>query len=135
MLKVSDIMVPNPIRIKGSATVYEGIKLMEKHNVASLIIVDETDRVIGVITAKDIIIKVIAKGIDIKSVKIADIVSKPVTVVDANTPLKDVIMLMIGTGHGHIPVVNKSGRVIGIVTIDDVLKFVPELLEIIEIRK
>lgn len=135
MLKASDIMVPNPIRVKGDTTIYEGIKLMERHNIASLIVVDETDRVLGVITAKDIVIKAIAKGIDIKSTKIIEIVSKPVTVVDIETPLKDVIMLMIGTGHGHIPVINKSGRVVGIVTIDDVLKFVPELLEIIEMKR
>lgn len=135
MLKASDIMVPNPIRIKGDATIYEGVKLMEKHNIASLIIVDETDRVLGVITAKDVVIKAVAKNLDIKTTKIIEIVSRPVTVIEPEASLKDVIALMIGTGHGHIPVVNKSGRVLGIVTIDDILKFVPELLEIAEIRK
>lgn len=128
-------MVPNPVKIRGDVTIYEGIKLMEKHNIASLIVVDETDRVLGIVTAKDIVIKVIAKNINMKTTKIIEIVSRPVTVVELDTPLKDIIMLMIGTGHGHIPVVNRSGRVVGIVTIDDVLKFVPELLEIVELRR
>uniref|UniRef100_A0A7C2ZUU0 CBS domain-containing protein n=1 Tax=Ignisphaera aggregans TaxID=334771 RepID=A0A7C2ZUU0_9CREN len=135
MLRASDIMVPNPVRVKGDITIYDGIKLMEKHNIASLVVVDETDRVLGVVTAKDIVIKAIAKDADLKNTKIIEIVSRPVTVVEPETSLKDVITLMIGTGHGHIPVVAKSGRVIGIVTIDDVLKFVPELLEIAEIKK
>ena len=135
MLAASDIMVPNPITIKGDATVYEGIKLMERYDIASLIVVDETERVLGIITAKDVVLKVIAKNLDIRSTKIIDIVSRPVTVVEPDTPLKDIVMLMIGTGHGHIPVVNKSGRVLGIVTIDDVLKFIPELLELAEIKK
>ncbi|MEM1644844.1 MAG: CBS domain-containing protein [Ignisphaera sp.] len=135
MLKASDIMVPNPVRVRSNATIYEGLKLMEQHNIASLIVVDEMDRVLGVITAKDVVIKAVAKNLDLKTTKIIDIVSKPVTVVEPETTLKDVIALMIGTGHGHIPVVNKSGRVIGIVTIDDVLKFVPELLELAEIKK
>jgi CBS domain-containing protein len=55
--------------------------------------------------------------------------------VESDTPLKDVVNLMIGTGHGHVPVVNKAGKVLGIITIDDVLKYVPELLEYVEIRK
>ncbi|MCC6015729.1 MAG: CBS domain-containing protein [Desulfurococcaceae archaeon] len=135
MLKASDVMVPNPIKVRGDTTVYESIKVMERYNIASLIVVDELDRVLGVVTAKDIVIKAVAKNLDLKLTKIIDIVSRPVTVVEPETSLKDVIMLMIGTGHGHIPVVNKAGRVIGIVTIDDVLKFIPELLELAEIKK
>jgi CBS domain-containing protein len=135
VLKASDVMVPNPIKVRGDTTVYESIKVMERYNIASLIVVDELDRVLGVVTAKDIVIKAVAKNLDLKLTKIIDIVSRPVTVVEPETSLKDVIMLMIGTGHGHIPVINKAGRVIGIVTIDDVLKFIPELLELAEIKK
>jgi len=135
VLKASDVMVPNPIKVYSEATIYESIKIMERYNIASLIVVDSMDRVLGVVTTKDIVIKAIAKNLDIKVTKIIDIVSKPVTVVEPETSLKDVIALMIGTGHGHIPVVNKAGRAIGIVTIDDVLKFIPELLELAEIKK
>jgi|UniRef100_A0A7J2U100 CBS domain-containing protein len=135
MLKVSDIMVPNPICIATNATVYEAIKMMEKHNIASLIVVDENGIVFGVITAKDIVIKVLAKGLDPNNVKVTEILSRPVTAVEPNVLLKDVINLMIGTGHGHIPVINKTGKVLGIVTIDDVLKYVPELLEYMEIHR
>ncbi|MDK6028248.1 CBS domain-containing protein [Ignisphaera sp. 4213-co] len=134
MLRASDVMVPNPICVRINATVYDAIKTMEKYNIASVIVVDENDIVFGVVTAKDIVIKTIAKGLDPKLVNITQILSKPVTVVDPDTPLKDVINLMIGTGHGHIPVVNKIGKVIGIVTIDDVLKYVPELLEYVEMK-
>ncbi len=135
MLKAFDVMVPNPVQVKASITVFEAIKIMEKYNIASLIVIDENDVVLGVVTAKDLVLRVFAKGLDPKNVKIMDIVSRPVTVVEPDTLLKDVINLMIGTGHGHIPVINKSGRAIGIVTIDDILKFVPELLEIIEMRR
>jgi CBS domain-containing protein len=135
MLKASDVMVTNPICVTTKVTVYEAVKVMEKHNIASLIVVDENGIVYGVVTAKDIVIRVLAKGLDPKSVKISEILSRPVTVVESDTPLKDVVNLMIGTGHGHIPVVNKAGKVLGIITIDDVLKYVPELLEYVEIRK
>jgi len=135
MLKASDVMVTNPVCVTTKVTVYEAVKIMEKHNIASLIVVDENGIVYGVVTAKDIVIRVLAKGLDPKSVKISEILSRPVTVVESDTPLKDVVNLMIGTGHGHIPVVNKAGKVLGIITIDDVLKYVPELLEYVEIRK
>jgi CBS domain-containing protein len=135
MLKAFDVMVPNPVQVKASTTVFDAIKIMEKYNIASLIVVDENDVVLGVVTAKDLVLRVFAKGLDPKNIKIMDIVSRPVTVVEPDTLLKDVINLMIGTGHGHIPVINKSGRAVGIVTIDDILKFVPELLEIIEMRR
>ncbi|MCC6045572.1 MAG: CBS domain-containing protein [Ignisphaera sp.] len=135
MLKASDVMVTNPICVTTKVTVYEAVKVMEKHNIASLIVVDENGIVYGVVTAKDIVIRVLAKGLDPKSMKISEILSRPVTVVESDTPLKDVVNLMIGTGHGHVPVVNKAGKVLGIITIDDVLKYVPELLEYVEIRK
>lgn len=135
MLRAFDVMVPNPIQVKASITVFDAIKTMEKHNIASLIVTDENEIVLGVVTAKDLIIRVFAKGLDPKATRIMDIVSRPVTVVEPDTLLKDVINLMIGTGHGHIPVINRSGKAVGIVTIDDILRFVPELLEIAEMRK
>jgi len=135
VLRASDVMVSNPVCITLNVSVYEAIKTMEKHNIASLIVIDENGIVYGVVTAKDIVIRVLAKGLDPKSVSIKDVLSRPVTVVEPDAPLKDVINLMIGTGHGHIPVVNKVGRVLGIVTIDDVLKYVPELLEYAELGK
>ena len=135
MITAREIMIPNPVTISHRATVYEGVKLMERHNIASLIVVEDDGRVLGVVTAKDIVLRVVAKGLDLNSVKMGDIVSRPVTVVEADTPLKTVVNMMIGTGHGHIPVVDESGRPIGIVTVDDVLKFLPELLEHEELVK
>ncbi len=133
MLRARDIMVPNPVTISCSATVYEGIKLMANKNIASLIVVDDSGRVLGIVTAKDIVIKVLAKNLDPRAVTMSDIISTPVTIVEPETPLKTIVNMMVGTGHGHIPVVDKSGKPIGIVTVDDVLKLLPELLESIEI--
>ncbi len=135
LLTAQDIMVPNPITINYRASVYEGIKLMEKHNIASLIVVDDTGRVLGILTAKDIVLRVIAKGLDMHTTRVGDIVSRPVSVVEPTAPLKSVVNLMIGTGHGHIPVIDENGKPIGIVTVDDVLKMVPELLEYAELAK
>ncbi len=133
MLSARDLMIPNPVQVKHDATVYEAAKLMESRNIASLIVVDDDGRVLGIVTAKDIVLRVIAKGLDPRMVRMRDIVSAPVTVVEPDTPLKTVVNMMIGTGHGHIPVVDSSGRAIGIVTVDDVLKIVPELLELKDI--
>ncbi len=135
MLKARDLMIPNPVQIKHDATVYEAAKLMESKNIASLIVVDDDGRVLGIVTAKDIVLRVVAKGLDPREVRMRDIVSSPVTVVEPDAPLKTVVNMMIGTGHGHIPVVDSSGRAIGIVTVDDVLKIVPELLELKEIAR
>ncbi|HDI02158.1 MAG TPA: CBS domain-containing protein [Ignisphaera sp.] len=135
MLTARDIMIPNPIQVRYDLSVYEGAKIMKQYNIASLIVVDAEGRVLGMITAKDIVLRVVAKGLDPKEVKLVDILSKPVTVVDPETPLKSVVNMMIGTGHGHIPVVDKSGRAMGIVTVDDVLKILPELLEHEEIMR
>ena len=135
MLTARDLMVVNPVQIKYDATIYEAAKLMESKNIASLIVVDEEGRVLGIVTAKDIVVRVIAKGLDPRNVRIGDIVSSPVTVVEPEAPLKTVVNMMIGTGHGHIPVVDSGGRAIGIVTVDDVLRIVPELLELRDLMR
>jgi len=135
MLKARDVMVPNPVTVKYDATVMEAVRVMKEKNVASLIVVDDEGRVLGVVTAKDIVLRVLANKLDPESVIMAEVVSKPVTVVEPDAPLKYVINMMIGTGHGHIPVIDSAGRPIGIVTVDDVLKFVPELLESMELKR
>jgi len=126
-------MVPNPITIEPEATIVEAARLMAARDVSSLVVVDHERRVIGIITARDIVDKVVARGLDPQSVRVSDIMAKPVTIVEPNTPIRDVVILMSSTGHRHIPVVGEGGILLGIVSEYDVLKLVPDLLEAVEV--
>ena len=135
MMTVDAIMIRNPVKVKVTSSIREAIKIMEQHGVASLIVVDENDRVWGVVTAKDILLRAVAKGLDLDKTSITSIMSYPVTVIERHRDIKEVVKLMIGTGHGHIPVVDDSGKVVGIVTVDDVLKIALDFIEMAEYRR
>ena len=134
-LTASDIMVPNPVTIEPSASVEEAAKIMAARDVSSLVVIDRERRVVGIVTARDIVDKVVARGLNPSELKVSDIMAKPVTIVEPNTPIKDVVLLMSSTGHRHIPVVGEGGILMGIVSEFDILKLVPDLLESVEVGR
>jgi CBS domain-containing protein len=119
-----------------SMSIAEAAQLMRRHHVGDLVVVDEADgrRVpVGVVTDRDIAIEIVAKSLDFNDFKVADIMSPQLVTVREDDGVFETVRRMRAKGIRRIPVVNREGGLVGIVSADDMLDLLAE--EITELAK
>ena len=105
-------------------TILEAANLMRRHHVGDIIIVDEdADRrwPIGIVTDRDIVVEVVAAGLDPRLVKLADLMLEPLTILEQHVSVAQTVSTMAQKGVRRVPVVDAQGALVGIVTLDDLL--------------
>lgn len=127
-LPVKEIMSRKPVVVKHNSLVSRAAKLMKKNNVGSLIVIDKKNPV-GIVTERDILLKVIAKDISPRDIKVKDIMSSPVVSINPNTDINDAAKKMAKLRIRRLLVVEKN-KLAGLITESDILKIAPDLLEV-----
>jgi CBS domain-containing protein len=110
-------------------TAREAAELMRAHHVGDIVVVEEKRgqrRPIGLITDRDLVIEVIAEGIDPASVTVAELMTRDLETIEDGTDFWDVLSQMRACGVRRIPIVNKKGGLEGIFTFDDALELIRE---------
>jgi len=135
-LKVGDIMTKTVVVVPLGDDLFEAAKLMKKHEVGSVIVVDslEKKRAKGIITERDIVYKIIVKRVDPYKTKVDDVMSKPLRVVKPDTTLEDAAMAMKENRIKRLPVVNDNNELIGVISEGDIMKIFPVVIDLIEER-
>jgi CBS domain-containing protein len=106
-------------------TALEAAHLMRHKHVGDLVVVeDDEDRQepLGVITDRDIVVEVLAKGMDPATTLVGSVMRKPVVIARENEDTTQVLERMSNHGIRRMPVVGSRGKLVGIVTADDLLK-------------
>ena len=104
--------------IPQGANILEGARKMNEHHVGSLVVLDPFDRMIGIISERDILTRVVADQRDPVSTLIQDVMTRDVVSCDAQTPLTQVRSIMSEQRIRHIPVL-EDGSLIGMISIGD----------------
>lgn len=110
----------------------EAAKLMREHHVGSLIVVREDDSKrtpVGIITDRDIVVEVLAAGLDFRTLTVGEIMTDELITAREQDDTLDVLGVMRKRGIRRIPVVTPSGALAGIATIDDILGVLSEELD------
>lgn len=115
---IQEAMTPNPTSVSPDTTAGEAAQMMKAENIGSLPIVED-DRLIGVITDRDIAIRIVAEGRGTDTT-VGEIASKDVVTVDPEQSLEEAARLMAEHQVRRLPVVEEDGRVIGILAQADV---------------
>lgn len=116
-----DIMTTEVVTISGTATVADAVRKMKACNVRSLIVERSTDEdAYGILTQRDVVYKVVAKGLDPARVEVAEIMTKPLVVVNPSLNVQHVARLLANTGLGRAPVIGEH-RLMGVVTLSDIV--------------
>lgn len=100
--------------------VLEVARVMAARNVGDVLVVED-GRPIGIVTDRDIVVRVTAVGASAKAVPVRTIMSAGLVVVRADEELSAAIALMGRHGIRRIPVVDANGRLVSILTLDDIL--------------
>jgi CBS domain-containing protein len=116
---VRDAMTSDPCTIDADKDVAYAAKMMKDEDVGVAPIV-EGDQLVGVLTDRDIAIKVVAVGKDPKLTKVRDVASTNVVTVDPHQDLDDALRLMGKHQVRRLPVVEEDGKVVGILAQRDV---------------
>jgi CBS domain-containing protein len=112
-------------------SVFEAAQLMRQYHVGDIIVVEQRgeDRVpVGILTDRDIVIELVAKGLDAAEISVADVMSFELVTVTENDQLPDLVQVMHEKGVRRAPVVNSDGVLVGIVTVDDLIELMAEQL-------
>ncbi len=128
-INVVDAMTIRPVQVDSGMSIVECAKMMKSSHIGSLIIKEE-GKIIGIITDQDFVRKVIAKELDPKKVKAGEIVKRNLISISPGKDIYDALKLMQDNNIRHLPVMD-GGKMVGFLTIKDILKIQPQLFEII----
>lgn len=104
------------------ATVLEAARAMDAHNVGSLLVVDG-DKPVGIFSERDLMRRVVVAGKDPAKVKVREVMSRDVWVVEPDTRVKEAMAIMTERRCRHLPVVEK-GKVVGLISIGDLVRWI-----------
>ena len=134
---VSEICRRKPVTIEAHEELERAAKLMRERHIGYLIVVEPysphgAPRPIGVLTDRDIVIGVLAKGADPRLVKVGDVMTREPVVVSEDASLNRALTEMRTIGVRRIPVVDAVGQLVGVLSLDEVLDAVAhEILGVI----
>jgi CBS domain-containing protein len=115
MKRAIDIMTPDPACCAPATLLGAVAKLMVQHNCGEIPVVDADGQLIGVVTDRDIVCRVLAVGKNPLDHVVQDCMSQPAVTVHPDTPLTDVIATMERHQIRRVPVVDDQERCIGII--------------------
>lgn len=127
---VRDIMSRPPITARDSDTAMTVAKLMAKHDVGCVIVVDRAGKPAGIITERDIVQRVASKNLTPSEVKVTDAMSKPIIGIPPNTPVNEAAKQMNQSKIRRLAIID-DGKLVGILTMKDILEVTPALMDLI----
>jgi CBS domain-containing protein len=130
-MKVGNYCSKVTVSIYGGAQVAQAARLMREQHVGFLVVHREGDdlrRPVGVLTDRDIVLEVTARGIDPGSVAVADVMTREPLIARDTDELRDLFQAMRLAGVRRVPVVDLHGALVGIIAMDDVVDFIAGLL-------
>ena len=130
-LSVQDVMVRQVLTIDAAQNAKNAARLMSKFGISSLIVSSDGD-IVGIITERDIIVRVVSSGQDPAKVTIREIMSEPIIIVKPETPLDEAIKIMFRERIKKLPVMSREKermKLVGILSITDVARIQPRLIE------
>jgi CBS domain-containing protein len=120
MGRIQELMTVKPRTVKTGDSIVDAAKLMRGEDAGIAPIVDG-DRLVGVVTDRDIAIRVVAEGRDPSTTKVEEIASGNLVTVEPGQDLDDALRLMAQHQVRRLPVVD-DGKLVGIVAQADVAK-------------
>ncbi|MEM2237170.1 MAG: CBS domain-containing protein [Candidatus Caldarchaeum sp.] len=128
-VRVRDVMSSPVVEASENATIVEVAELMRKYGIGSVVI-SSNGRPVGIITKTDIVCQVVANGSDPNTVRARDIMTTPLQTIEPDVLIEDALNKMNRLKISRLAVVYKE-KLVGVVTIKDILQVTPEILTIV----
>jgi CBS domain-containing protein len=130
---VKDVMSSPVVTTEEEASANQVAKLMLDNKVGAVIVTNKAGKPIGIITERDLVVRVLAKNVTPASTEAKDFMTSPLVTIEPDAPINEAARVMSRRDIRRLGVLYK-GNLIGIVSSKDILDVMPELIEIMQER-
>ena len=103
------------------ATVWEAACMMTGANCGSVLIVDTPGKLLGIVTERDLMTRVLAKALSPEKTLVSQVMTKNPHCVTPETLVSDAVLIMIERGFRHLPIMGPNGKLLGVFSVRDAL--------------
>ena len=130
-MPIGEICNRDVIIVKSEDTILEAARLMRQHHVGDVVVVEERDGLripVGIVTDRDLVIEIMATELDQNVITAGDIMEPELVTVKESIGVFEAVQYMRGKTVRRLPIVDESGALVGILTLDDLLELLSEEL-------
>lgn len=109
------------VSVLPTATVFTAATVMTRANCGSVLIIDASTTLLGIVTERDMMTRVLAKSMDPQTTTVADIMTRNPHCVVPETKVTAAVLMMIERGFRHLPIVNHTNKILGVFSARDVM--------------
>ncbi|MEO5606200.1 MAG: CBS domain-containing protein [Polaromonas sp.] len=122
--RLRDFATATVVVAEPDTTALIAAQLMRKHHVGALVVVDaqEKSRPVGIVTDRDLVLALMAEGLDAEVFTVGDIMSAQLVLASPDMDAMDAVQLMRNQRLRRLVLVDDVGRLVGIVTMEDILE-------------
>lgn len=130
-MPIGEICNRQVVIVQPDSAILEAAQLMRRHHVGNVVVVEDRDGVrvpVGIVTDRDLVVEIMAPELDQGVITVGDIMMPGLATVKENAGVSEAIEYMRAKGVRRVPVVDNSGGLVGILTLDDLLELLAEEL-------
>jgi CBS domain-containing protein len=124
ILRVHDIMSNQVLTIRGEEPLSRAVARIVKYDVGSILVIDDREQLMGIITKGDVLRKLVMKGLNPKDTPSSKVMSKPVVSIDLGATVEEASKVMTQRKVSKLPVLDGS-KLVGIITSTDIIRTEP----------
>jgi len=133
-MKAGELCNREVVTARRGTTITEAARLMRDQHVGSLVVVEMQEGIakpIGIVTDRDLVIEILAEGIDLETVTVGDVMSFALLKISEHESVFDTAQRMRARGVRRVPVISETGALVGIIALDDMLDLLSEELSLL----
>jgi len=130
LLSVRDVMVTDVVTVEPDVNVRRAVRAMNDFEIGCLVVV-EAGRVVGILTERDVLKRVVDEGRKPEETSVREVMSKPPITISPDADLETAIELMFKHKIKKLPVV-ENGKLVGLVTFTDLVRAQPALIQAVK---
>lgn len=109
------------ISLGPQSSVWEAACVMTKANCGSVLVIETPGQLLGIVTERDLMTRVLAKALNPETTHLAEVMTKNPRTVPPQMPVSDAVVIMIERGFRHLPIVDDTGKILGVFSVRDAL--------------
>jgi CBS domain-containing protein len=120
--KIAEVMTDRPRAITPQTSILEAARLMDEEDVGALPIVDDSTRLVGIVTDRDIAVRGVGRGRDPEQTSVAEIASEEVYALTPDDDLDEALQTMAHAQVRRVPIVVRENELVGMISQADIAR-------------